>query len=404
MAAVTDLDLPSFDYLDPELRGDRFHETMRELRERSWIASSEFGYFVLDREAAGFFLRSRSATFPGVQMFELLGINEGPLRDALSNNILVLSGEQHARLRKLVHPYFTPKAADRYRPAMREFLADLWEDVGDRGRCDFVADFAKPYPARMIATVVGAPLEDAAELHRLSNLLQSQFDAIALMTQREELDQAAAEFDAYVRRLVEERRSSPGDDLVSAMIAAEEEGDRLSDEECVSLVRDALNGGIDTTQSALAHGVRLFAGHPDQWAALGADASLASQAAEEVLRFEPVAPFTTRVMLEDVEFRDITFPVGTVVFASAWNANREAEGDSDAERFDITAKRGAAKSLTFGAGPHFCMGANLARAELQEGLAFLAPRMRELELDGEPVYDTITGLYGMLSLPVRWSA
>ena len=147
----------------------------------------------------------------------------------------------------------------------------LWEDVADRGRCDFVRDFAKPYPARMIATVVGAPLEDAAELHRLSNLLQSQFDAIALMTRREELEQAAAEFDAYVRRLVDERRSSPGDDLVSAMIAAEEEGDRLSDEECVSLVRDALNGGIDTTQSALAHGVRLFAGHPDQWAALGAD-------------------------------------------------------------------------------------------------------------------------------------
>ena len=131
MAAVTDLDLPSFEYLDPELRGDRFHETMRELRERSWIASSEFGYFVLDREAAGFFLRSRSAAFPGVQMFELLGITEGPLRDALSNNILVLSGEQHARLRKLVHPYFTPKAADRYRPAMREFLADLWEDVAE---------------------------------------------------------------------------------------------------------------------------------------------------------------------------------------------------------------------------------------------------------------------------------
>ena len=169
-------------------------------------------------------------------------------------------------------------------------------------------------------------------------------------------------------------------------------------------MRDALNGGIDTTQSALAHGVRLFAGHPDQWAALGADTALAPQAAEEVLRFEPVAPFTTRVMLEDVEFRGITFPVGTVVFASAWNANREAEGDPDAERFDISAKRGAAKSLTFGAGPHFCMGANLARAELQEGLAFLAPRMRALELDGEPEYDTITGLYGMLSLPVRWTA
>jgi cytochrome P450 len=287
---------------------------------------------------------------------------------------------------------------------MREFLAGLWEGVADRGSCDFVTDFAKPYPARMIATVVGAPIEDAAELHRLSNLLQSQFDAIALMTRREELEQAAAEFDAYVRRLVEERRSSPGDDLVSAMIAAEEEGDRLSNEECVALVRDVLNGGVDTTQSSLAHGVRLFASHPDQWAALGDDETLAPQAAEEVLRFEPVAPFTSRVLLEDVEFRDVAFPAGTVVFASAWNANREAEGDSDPQEFDILAERGAAKSLTFGAGAHFCMGANLARAELQEGLTFLAPRMRGLKLAGEPVYDTITGLYGMRSLPVRWVA
>ena len=404
MTAVTEMELPRFEYLDPDLHGDRFHETMQRLRERSWLASSEFGYFVLDREAAGFFLRSRSATFPGIQMFELLGINEGPLRESLSSNILVLNGDQHTRLRKLVHPHFTPKAADRYRPAMRAFLAELWDDVSDRGRCDFVTDFAKPYPARMIATVVGAPIEDAQELHRLSNLLQSQFDAIALMTRRDELEQAAAEFDAYVRRLVDERRSSPGDDLVSAMIAVEEEGDRLSDEECVSLLRDALNGGIDTTQSALAHGVRLFAGNPDQWAALGADASLAPQAAEEVLRYEPVAPFTTRVMLEDVEFRGITFPAGTVVFASAWNANREAEGDSDPHRFDIMAERGAAKSLTFGAGPHFCMGANLARAELQEALSFLARRWKRIELDGEPVYDTITGLYGMRSLPVRWAA
>ena len=404
MAAVTELDLPRFDYLDPDLHGDRFHDTMRALRERSWIATSDFGYFVLDREAAGFFLRSRKAVFPGVHMFDILGISEGPLRDSLSRNILVLSGEQHARLRALVQPYFTPKAADRYRPAMRRFLAEIWAGVADRGRCDFVTDFAKPYPARMIATVVGAPIEDAANLHRLSNLLQSQFDAIALMTRREELEQAAVEFDAYAHALVERRRSSPGDDLVSQLIAAEQEGDRLSDEECVSLVRDVLNGGVDTTQSELAHGVRLFAGHPEQWALLAADPSLAPQAAEEVLRFEPVAPFTARVLLEDVEFRGVTFPRDTVVIACSWSANREAEGDDDPDSFDITAPRGAAKSLTFGAGPHFCLGANLARAELQEGFAFLATRMPGLALDGEPVYDTITGLYGMRSLPVRWAA
>jgi cytochrome P450 len=403
MTAVADLDLPQFDYTNPDLRGERFHETMQQLRADSWIATSDFGYVVLDREAAGFFLRSRQAEFPGVYMFDLLGITDGPLRRSLSRNILTLGGEQHARLRALVKPSFTPKAADKYRPAMRRFLSELWEKVADRGRCDFVHDFAKPYPALMIATVVGAPLEDAAELHRLSNLLQQQFDAIAVMTRRAELEQAAEEFDAYVAKLVEDRRRSPGEDLVSELIAAEQAGDRLSDEECKALVRDALNGGVDTTQSQLSHGVRMFADHPGQWKLLADDPALAPQAAEEVLRFEPVAPFTARVMLEDVEFRDVTFPQGTVVMACQWTANRESEGDEDPDKFDITAPRGSAKSLTFGAGPHFCMGANLARAELQEGLAFLAPRMPGLALDGEVVYDTITGIYGMHSLPVRWS-
>ena len=359
---------------------------------------------VLDREAAGFFLRSRQAEFPGVYMFDLLGITDGPLRNSLSRNILTLGGEQHTRLRRSCKPSFTPKAADKYRPAMRGFLEQLWEKVADRGQCDFVHDFAKPYPALMIATVVGAPLEDASELHRLSNLLQQQFDAIAVMTRREELERAAEEFDAYVAKLVEDRRRSPGDDLVSELITAEQEGDRLSDEECQALVRDVLNGGVDTTQSQLSHGVRMFADHPDQWELLARDPSLAPQAAEEVLRYEPVAPFTARVMLEDVEFRDVMFPKGTVVMACQWTANRESEGDADPRGFDIRAERGAAKSLTFGAGPHFCLGMNLARAELQEGLAFLAPRMPGLALDGEPVYDTITGIYGMHSLPVRWSA
>jgi cytochrome P450 len=404
VTAVADLDLPKFDYTDPDLRGDRFHETMQNLRERSWIATSEFGYVVLDREAAGFFLRSRKAEFPGTYMFDLLGITDGPLRESLLHNILTLGGEQHARLRALVKPSFTPKAADKYRPAMRGFLEQLWEPVADQGKCDFVRDFAKPYPALMIATVVGAPLEDAAELHRLSNLLQQQFDAIAVMTRREELERAAEEFDAYVAKLVADRRRSPGEDLVSELITAEQEGDRLSDEECRALVRDVLNGGVDTTQSQLSHGVRMFADNPDQWEQLARDPSLAPQAAEEVLRFEPVAPFTARVLLEDVEFREVTFPKDTVVMACQWTANRESEGDADPASFDIRAERGAAKSMTFGAGPHFCLGMNLARAELQEGLAFLAPRMPGLALDGDPVYDTITGIYGMHSLPVRWSA
>ena len=397
---VADLDLPRLDYLDPTLRGSRFHEVMLELRERSWLAEWDLGYFVLDREAAGFFLRTDKAAFPGVKVLEMVGISEGPIYESLASNIISLTGDQHRRLRRLVQDSFTPKAADRYRPDMRRILGELYEGIVERGRCDFVRAFAKPYPARMIATVIGAPLEDAERLHVLSNLLQAQFDAIALLTKREEVERAAEEFDAYVEQLVSDRREQPGDDLVSRLITAEEEGDRLSHEECVGLVRDALNGGIDTTQSQLAHGVRLFADHPEQWRLLGDDPSLAPRAAEEVLRFEPVAPFTTRALLEEVEYRDVRFPAGAVIAVSQFNANRDV---GDGGTFDITADRGSAKSLTFGAGPHFCMGANLARAELQEGLAFLAEHLRDLELDGEPEYGTITGLYGLDSLPIRFA-
>jgi cytochrome P450 len=400
---VAELDLPRFEYLDPKLRGDRFHEVMLDLRERTWLAAWDLGYFVFDREAAGFFLRTDKAAFPGVKVLELVGITDGPLYESLQSNIISLTGDQHRRLRRLVQESFTPKAADRYRPTMREVLAELYAPVAGEGRCDFVHAFAKPYPARMIAAVIGAPLEDAARLHELSNLLQSQFDAIALTTRRAELEEAALEFDAYVERLVSERRASPGDDLVSRLIAAEEEGDRLSPEECKNLVRDALNGGIDTTQSQLAHGIRLFADHPDQWRLLGDDPSLAPRAAEEVLRFEPVAPFTTRVLLEDLEYRDVAFPAGTVLSVAAFTANRDLESQHP-DDFDITADRGREKSLTFGAGPHFCMGANLARAELQEGLSFLAANLRDLKLDREPQYGTITGLYGMEALPIRFAA
>jgi cytochrome P450 len=404
MTVVSDLDLPHFDYTQPDLSGEKFHKTMQALREQSWIARTDLGFLVLDREAVGFFLKSKSAEFPGVKMFELLGFTDGPLYKSLSKNIISLNGEQHRRLRALVRDEFTPKAADRYRPAMRAFLEQLFEPITDAGRCDFVTAFAKPYPALMIATVVGAPLEDAPRLHELSNLLQSQFDAIAVMTRRDELERAAQEFEEYARALVDQKRAEPGDDLLSRLIAVEQEGDRLSTDECVHLVQDVMNGGVDTTQSQLAHGMRLFAANPDQWKLLHDDPSLAPTAAEEILRFEPVAPFTSRILMEPVEYRDVEFPAGSVIIASAWNANRESPGDEQPERFDIAAPRGSAKSLTFGAGPHFCLGSNLARAELQEGLAFLARRMPGLELDGEPRYGTITGLYGMESLPIRWAA
>ena len=404
MAAVAELELPAFDYTDESLAGPRFHETLDELRERTWLARAEpIGWFVLDREAATFFLRTPMATFPGRKMLEVQGVTSGPLYERLKGNLLDLDGDDHRRLRKLVQPAFTPPAADRHRPAMRERLAELFEPVAPAGSCDFVQSFAKPYPAMIIATIMGAPLADHERLGVWANLIQGQFDPVKVATRLPELERAAAEFVEYTRDLMERRRRDPGDDLITELLEAEEGGDRLSEEECVHLVSAVLVGGVDTTQAQLAHGMRLFCEHPEQWRLLAEDPSLAPAAAEEVLRYEPITPFTARIVLEDIEYRDVLFPEGTLVFACSATANRDPAAYEAPGSFDMTEDRERAKPLTFGAGPHFCLGANLARAELQEAFAFLAPRIAELELDGEPTYDTPLGIYALERLPVRFS-
>ncbi len=401
MSLVTELELPELDYLAPDLTGDRFHEVMTELRSQSWLARAPIGFFVLEREAAAFFLRTKSATFPGMRIAEMFEVPEGPLLEQMRRNILHVNGEQHGRLRNLVNPAFTPRAADRWRPAMREFLEQLWQPLAGESDCEFVGAFAKPYPSLTIATVMGAPLEDAPRLHEWSNLIQRQFDPPSLMNERDAIERACAEFYEWSAALIERRRDDPGDDLISTLIAAEQEGDRLSDVECQNLVLNVLVGGVDTTQSQLAHGLRVFASHPDQWALLAERPELAPAAVEEILRYEPITPFTARLLHEEVEFRDVVFPADTVVMVCSFTGNRDGvEGDPEA--FDITAERGSAKPLTFGAGIHYCLGANLARAELQEALGFLPERMPGLALGGEPELGSIHGIYGLERLPLTW--
>jgi cytochrome P450 len=403
MAIVTELELPELDFFSPELRGERFHETMGELGRAGWLATSPIGYFVLDREAAAFFLRTRAATFPGMKIAEMFEVPEGPLLEQMRRNILHINGDDHRRLRNLVNPAFTPRAADRWRPAMRDFLERLWEPLAEAGRCEFVGAFAKPYPSLTIATVMGAPLEDAPKLYEWSNLIQRQFDGPSLMNEREAIERACAEFYEWAGELIERRRADPADDLISTLIAAEQEGDRLSDVECMNLVLNVLVGGVDTTQSQLAHAVRLFAEHPGQWRLLADRPELAPAAVEEVVRYEPITPFTARLLHEEVEYRDVTFPAGTVVMVCAFTGNRDGV-DGEPDEFDITAHRGDAKPLTFGAGIHYCLGANLARAELQEALVFLPVRMPGLALDGEAELGSVHGIYGLDSLPIRWNA
>jgi cytochrome P450 len=397
---AAELELPQFDHTDPGLRGTAYRTAMASLEtHEGWLAASPFGHIVLDREACEFFLRTRSAVFPGLTIAELFGIGDGPLHEEIVHNIINANGEDHRRLRNLVNPALAPRAVDRYRPAMRGFLSELFAGLGTSSECEFIGELAQPYPSLVIAQVMGAPLTDAPRLYEWSNWIQRQFDAASLIADRPAIEQAVEEFYVYADELIADRRTAPGEDLISALIQAEEAGDRLSTSELRNLVLNILVGGVDTSQSQLAHAVRLLAEHPDQWAALREDPrGRAAAAVEEALRYEPITPFTARILVSELEYRGITFPAGSVVLVSAWHANREG---IEPDHFDLRADRGRARVLTFGAGIHYCVGANLAQAEMQEALAFLAERIRAVELAGEPEYGTPSGIYGLASLPLR---
>nr|WP_290649745.1 cytochrome P450 [Aquisalimonas sp.] len=187
-----------------------------------------------------------------------------------------------------------------------------------------------------------------------------------------------------------------------ARLRAAQDASELTETQCVHLVSSVLIGGVDTNQAQLAYALRLFAEHPEQWDRLTRDPSLVPAAVDEVLRFEPIAPFMARLVAEELTVHDVVFPAGTVLFACALTANHDLEVLEEPNRFDISADRGDAKLLTFGAGLHFCPGAALARAELEEALGFLAERVTTFELAGPPRYDTPSGVYGLLELPLRF--
>ncbi len=400
MPLANELELPTFDHTDPQLRGGRYRAAMAELEGYDgWLAANPYGYTVLDRESGEFFLRTKDAVFPGLTIAQLFGIDSGPLHEEIVHNIININGQDHRRLRSLVNPALSPRAVERYRPAMRRFLHQLLAEVLAEGRCEFIAAIAKPYPSLVIAEVMGAPLEDAPRLHHWSNMIQRQFDPASLIGEREELERAVEEFYRYEEDLIARRRSRPGDDLISSLIQAEEAGERLSDQELRNLVLNILVGGVDTSQSQLAHAIRLLALHPDQWELLRRDPrGRALATVDEALRYEPITPFTARITIADVEYRGVTFPAGTIVLVSAWHANRDGV---EPDAFDITADRGRARVLTFGAGIHYCVGANLARAEMQEAVAFLAEHVSAIELDGEAEFGTPSGIYGLNKLPLR---
>lgn len=401
--SVFDAELPVVDY-DLTATPHDILEDLRLARSRAPIAIGPLGPEILSYELTRDILRDNRFRLPPGITLAAQGITSGPLFDKLASSLLGLDGPPHTRLRKLVSKAFTPRATSRLHDTIHEVVNGLIDRVMDAGRCDVVADIARPYPTPIMCALLGAPRADwqlfadwTEEVFKAFNFQpDATFDEAAIV-------RAWSELDAYVDDMVAAPRGNLTDDLLSELIRAESEGERLSLDELRMLVAGFLMAGTDTTRNQLAASVQVLCEHPDQWARLRDHPELAMQAVEESMRHSPAACIVPRTAVDDVEFGGYLFPAGTFVLANTFAANRDPAIYDDADRFDI-ARRDVPAILTFGGGAHYCLGANLARRELAEALTVLTRRLPAAHRVGPAPWKPVLGMTGPTTLSIEFTS
>jgi cytochrome P450 len=374
---------------------------MEKLLAETWLVRTPMGGLVIRRDKVQALLADRHLRSSLLDIIRMQGVTDGLLFERVASSLLAIEGVDHTRVRQLVSRAFTPKATEPHRPHMREVLAELVEPLRPGGRCEFMADVAEHYPIRVMCHLLGVPDEDH-ERFAAWNKAVTWALGFQLAAHRDEVEWGMDGMDSYVLGLVEARRREPRDDLVTALVEAEEQGDRLSDAELRTLIASLLFAGYDTTRNQLGLAMFMFAEHPSQWALLRERPELAGPAVEEVMRFRGAVGVAPRIVAEDLEIDGYSLPAGTILSLSTSSANHDPAAFVDPDSFDITVPR--EPQLTFGGGPHYCLGANLARAEMQEALPFLAAAMPGIALDGEPTWRPPFGIFGPETLPLRFTA
>jgi cytochrome P450 len=376
-ARVFDAGLPTLAYDATETPAE-VYPRIRDAQGLAPIALGPHGPEVLSYHLVRSVLRdTRFQIPPGISLLAQ-GVTSGPLWDKVVNSLLCLEGDAHHRLRSLCSKAFTPRTVARLHDTMIDVMSALVDGVANTGHCDVVADLARPYPVPIICALLGAPRED---WQRFSSWADDVFKAFSFDVDMREVEpvvmRAWRELDDYVDEMIARRRRSLTDDLLSDLIRAEDDGDRLDAAELRMLAGGLLLAGTDTTRNQVAASVHVLCEHPEQWELLKGRPELAMRAVEETMRHSPIACGTLRLVIEDTELDGYVFP----------------------DRVDIT-REAAPPILTFGGGVHYCLGANLARREIAEALNILASRLLHPRVAGPVPWKPMVSLSGPKSLPI----
>ncbi len=318
-------------------------------------------------------------------------------------SFLFLDPPDHTRLRRLVSKAFAPRVVKALEPEITALVGTMLDTASAKGEFDAVDDLAHPLPVAVICRLLGVPLEDEPAFSRASTLAAQTLDPFMTFTgkapaNREGQLQAERWLRGYLRDLVARRRAVPGDDLMSALIHVEESGDHLTEEEVIATCTLLLVAGHETTVNLIANAILAMLRHPEQWVRLAADASWASAIVEETLRYDPPVQLMGRIADADMTIGNTAIAEGDTMMLLLAAAHRDPAVFDRADEF--LPDRESIRHLGFGRGPHFCLGAPLARLEATLALSAVTARFPRARLGGQPEYKANVTLRGMSTLPV----
>ena len=326
--------------------------------------------------------------------------DDAPGFEGEGNLMLTMDAPEHTRYRKLVNRGFTPRQMRMLEPHIREMTAKIVDEVIEQGGCDYVVDVAAELPLQVIAEMLGVPMEDRHKLFEWSNRMVGSEDPEYLVSQ-EEVMTAQVEMFMYANELGAQRRKDPRDDIVTALLNAEIDGDRLSEMDFNLFFLLIAVAGNETTRNSIAHGIKAFCDHPDQYQLLVEDPSRAASATEEIVRWASPVMYFRRNVTRDTEIRGQEIKAGEKVAIYYISANRDEDVFDDPFKFDIL--RSPNEHVGFGGGgPHHCLGANLARMEIQVLLEEMAKRVPTIERTGDAQPLRSNFIAGIKHMPVKY--
>lgn len=388
--------VPCFDVSDPSFSVQS--DEVRSAREQGWFARTNYGIAVLRYDEVSRLMKDRRLRQGSRNWPELNGVS-GPFADWWLKAVINLEGEDHARLRRLLNPAFSPRLISGLVPRFQALGNELIDKFIELRQCEFMSEFAEPYAARVIAIMLGIPESEWKAIADWSTTM-----GLALgVTIKEDLPRIEAALEGlygFADQLIAERRQNSQDDFVTRLVEAHHADDTLSHEELRGSIVLLIFGGMDTTRNQLGLAMQTFMAHPEQWELLAQHPDLGPAAVEEVMRVNPTVTWVTREALEDFEFEGVEIEAGTVLHLFSQSAGTDPRVFPDAG-FDITAER--ARHFGFGGGAHHCIGHFVARSDMSEALPLLASRLKDPHPSGRVTSLPLSGNTGPVDLPIAFT-